>query len=575
MKILIYLILIFLLWLSLIFGLDPGLANASVPDLQDTSISNYTQRSWQDEYLYLSSSGFNYDHIVFKTELQFDEEKSYFLNVYSRSPAVYSTVQIAYILENFDIANLPPEVTTTEAYFTTKLIKTGWNKIELKPVNNQQIKGFKLSLATPGSIVFYGNASEVAGICTHVFSPFISVSTKTTSGESDQKGSETTINKETLNIKYKVFQESKETNTVSQSPDNGQILGASTLASEPITPPKTFKLAAPTRCILHDYIGFPDKKTYYKCEFEPTKIKEVTNRKHASNSYEINITSSTTPKMIFTIYKHSCKRQTLLDPKTFFSCIDVQGKPTTKTFIPMVESIPVIANQLSKSTFTTQKNFQINTMKTNTDYAKKKLFLKSRLIASIKYNAKRPPIVINHYPIISSSTTIPAAIEDQSKPLAFFFKDDSVITQFFGKNKKGILHSGIDFALTKKPVYSPAGGEVVSYAWDDYYSKCLSGGNILKLKHSSKLFTVYMHLKSKDTAKNKLEPNERIATTGNTGSFNCKNLGYHLHFEVRLSAKQKDAVNPLDYIDLDWSKIKILTNENLPGNIPPTIKLIK
>lgn len=113
------------------------------------------------------------------------------------------------------------------------------------------------------------------------------------------------------------------------------------------------------------------------------------------------------------------------------------------------------------------------------------------------------------------------------------------IVSAFGP-RSGSFHDGIDIsAATGSPVYAAHSGSVV------YAGNRLSGyGNLIILRHSSGLTTVYAHNdRLLVSTGDKVRRGENIAEVGSTGHA----TGPHLHFEVRTRDKQDRyvAVDPM------------------------------
>jgi len=113
------------------------------------------------------------------------------------------------------------------------------------------------------------------------------------------------------------------------------------------------------------------------------------------------------------------------------------------------------------------------------------------------------------------------------------------IVSSFGP-RSGTFHDGIDIAATEgTPVYAAHSGSVV------YAGNRLSGyGNLVILRHSSGLTTVYAHNdRLLVSTGDKVRRGENIAEVGSTGHA----TGPHLHFEVRTRDKQERyvAVDPM------------------------------
>ncbi|MEJ5377498.1 MAG: peptidoglycan DD-metalloendopeptidase family protein [bacterium] len=103
--------------------------------------------------------------------------------------------------------------------------------------------------------------------------------------------------------------------------------------------------------------------------------------------------------------------------------------------------------------------------------------------------------------------------------------------------RNGMKHSGIDItAPLGTPVVAAAEGEVM------YKGQLRGYGNILILRHSEELATVYAHLNEiRASEHQRVRQGETIGTVGNSG----QSEGAHLHFEVRV---KNVARNPLFYL---------------------------
>lgn len=102
----------------------------------------------------------------------------------------------------------------------------------------------------------------------------------------------------------------------------------------------------------------------------------------------------------------------------------------------------------------------------------------------------------------------------------------------------GRIHKGIDWATpVGTAVRASCGGTVVSAGWSNGYGYCIT------LRHPDGRQTRYAHLsKILVSTGQKVEQNERIALSGNTG----RSTGPHVHFEILINGAQ---VNPLQYLN--------------------------
>lgn len=174
---------------------------------------------------------------------------------------------------------------------------------------------------------------------------------------------------------------------------------------------------------------------------------------------------------------------------------------------------------------------------------------------------------------LQKTYTVPISIQkaepnEPSKPFSFPFSSVVGVSQWHGFTQYQKPHTGIDFSVAKKDTLAIGDGLVVGKGWDSYFGKCLSGGNYLTIKHDNGMYTVYFHLEESfvDVGK-KVKKGDLIAKTGNSGFWNCQPLAYHLHFELRADRLQSSHVNPVEYIQQDWSKILTVGYKQNPGRL--------
>ena len=130
-------------------------------------------------------------------------------------------------------------------------------------------------------------------------------------------------------------------------------------------------------------------------------------------------------------------------------------------------------------------------------------------------------------------------LNGQSKQRAFLSSplEFSRITSGFAMRMHPILntwkqHKGVDYgAPIGTPVRSVGDGSVEFAGWQNGY------GNVIHIKHSADLETVYAHLSRIEvTQGEKIAQGETIGAVGMTGWA----TGPHLHFEVKIDGEQKD-----------------------------------
>ncbi|HHX99271.1 TPA: M23 family metallopeptidase [Candidatus Dojkabacteria bacterium] len=154
------------------------------------------------------------------------------------------------------------------------------------------------------------------------------------------------------------------------------------------------------------------------------------------------------------------------------------------------------------------------------------------------------------------------------KPFIFPFSKPVGVSQWHGYTDYQKPHTGIDFSVAKQETRAVGNGVVIAKGYDTYYGKCHSGGNFLTVKHDNGMHTVYFHLDQSyvDVGK-KVKKGEVIAKTGNSGSWNCQPLAYHLHFETRKKRSQSTHVDPVKYIEQDWDLIPTANYKKYPGRL--------
>jgi murein DD-endopeptidase MepM/ murein hydrolase activator NlpD len=130
-------------------------------------------------------------------------------------------------------------------------------------------------------------------------------------------------------------------------------------------------------------------------------------------------------------------------------------------------------------------------------------------------------------------------LDGQSKQRTFLASplEFSRVTSGFAMRMHPILntwkqHNGVDYGAPSGTPVRAIGDGVVEFAgWQNGY------GNVVHIKHTNDLTTVYAHLSHIDVAKGaKVEQGETIGAVGQTGWA----TGPHLHFEVKVDGVQQD-----------------------------------
>lgn len=213
--------------------------------------------------------------------------------------------------------------------------------------------------------------------------------------------------------------------------------------------------------------------------------------------------------------------------------------------------------------------FEITLISPN-KYTNADISVSTEITSSFKYSGKW--IDINKTSDKSKSVKVPQEkVIDQTSnaPFSFPFKKVIGVTQWHGNTAFQAPHTGIDFGSIKEPIYAIADGEIMEAKLDDYYGKCLSGGYYIKIKHNNGKYSVYLHLKDLNGRKKGtyVKKGELLAYSGNTGTYNCQPLGYHLHFEIRKGDLQATHTNPVPYINIDWNTVPTLDAKKYPQRL--------
>ena len=159
------------------------------------------------------------------------------------------------------------------------------------------------------------------------------------------------------------------------------------------------------------------------------------------------------------------------------------------------------------------------------------------------------------------------------RPYSFPFPYTIGVTQWHGNTVFSKPHTGIDFGATLEPIFALSQGVVASAGYDRYYGECQSGGYYLNIKHPDGKHSVYMHLDGNSFSKYKwkvgdpVRKAQTLGLSGNSGSYNCQPLGYHLHLETRDGSAQSTHTDPVRSIRYDWDDVLTINAERFPGRL--------
>ena len=111
-------------------------------------------------------------------------------------------------------------------------------------------------------------------------------------------------------------------------------------------------------------------------------------------------------------------------------------------------------------------------------------------------------------------------------------------------------------------------GVVVSAKQSTPYSECGNSGRAIVVKLDSGQYMSYMHLDSIRVKNGDIvKRGDLLAVSGNTGTFNCQPLGYHLHFELREGRWQSSHIDPVPYLSVNWNLIPTNKANIFPGRL--------
>lgn len=148
---------------------------------------------------------------------------------------------------------------------------------------------------------------------------------------------------------------------------------------------------------------------------------------------------------------------------------------------------------------------------------------------------------------------IDLSIESKFSKISMPLKEGLNITSPFGTRIHPIfgntkMHNGVDLEANYVLVYSVLDGIVTEAGWDDN-----GGGNYIKVLHSNRFETSYLHLSEMYyKVGEKVKAGYIIAKSGNSGN----STGAHLHFAVKEFGRY---INPIQFLN-DLKKANNLIN---------------
>ncbi len=310
------------------------------------------------------------------------------------------------------------------------------------------------------------------------------------------------------------------------------------------------------------------------CTPPSPKLAHLLNYGKIGTNYWLETYGTIQKRLKLKIKHKRCKKTTIIDPRTWFRCVEQIHRISTKTVRPRnyISSI-VNGNELTtyKQAVDSHSHFH-TTNYTRHNTQAKKLSVRNTGIKQLRID--NVWIDLNVTSKNSDLVKIPKPISPSHKGFIFFFNKMVGVTQWHGHTAYQSPHTGIDFGSYREPILAPADGVIKVAKWDDYLGACNSGGYYMRIEHENGMNTVYLHLENfKNTNGHswkkgeKIKQGQQIGISGNSGAWNCQSLGYHLHFELRKDRYQINHVNPVPYIDVDWDKIPTLNWQTYPGRL--------
>jgi murein DD-endopeptidase MepM/ murein hydrolase activator NlpD len=319
-----------------------------------------------------------------------------------------------------------------------------------------------------------------------------------------------------------------------------------------------------------------DKKEFNqrKCKTNSPKLVHIINHGKGGETYWVDSFGTVQSEIELEITHKYCKKKTFFDPRTWFSCVELTKGNSKETITPRKYIHNYIGNEklnTYKETVRKGRNFEI-TSYTFDDPKSKTLRANLKQLDSLKIDGVW--IDFKAESKKSNSMKVPKAIEYSEKDFNFMFEKLIGVTQWHGYTAYQSPHPGIDFGSVKEKVIAPASGYIRFLGWDNYGGHCKSGGNVARIEHDNGMHTVYMHMKNfkKQTSGTweigeRIKKGQQLGISGNSGYWNCQSFGYHLHFELRKDRYQRNHVDPVPFINVNWDKIPTIGWQTYPGRL--------
>lgn len=318
------------------------------------------------------------------------------------------------------------------------------------------------------------------------------------------------------------------------------------------------------------------------CNLPTPIITEIRNTQIDKHEWGVGFKINQPHRILTMVQYVKCKKKNFWDPITWFGCREEKinkeeySQEVNYSFIMRIKG----KNYPTYHMIETEKDNYDMYFDVPTDLHGKNAQIFSLTIFSMKLDQEEW-LDFNRATNLSINKIVPKAkvafdqiTPEDNKPFRFVFNKLINVTQWHGFTAFQSPHTGIDFAAKNENIYAPGDGVIETKTWDTYGKKCNSGGNVMRIRHTNGMHSVYMHL-TKDyngeitrlAVGDKVKKGQLIGQTGNSGEYNCQPLGYHLHFELRKGRLQSTHVDPVPYVSANWDKIITVNSAGIPGRL--------
>lgn len=269
--------------------------------------------------------------------------------------------------------------------------------------------------------------------------------------------------------------------------------------------------------------------------------------------FSLNIQGIYSEKIYANVQVYSCKPFSIVDFDTWFKC----KKRLIDWFRGEIEPIYIVNGNTTKDGV-----FNISSISKD-DISRKRYNITFEIHFSYK-SIEWTDWMYTQTEYIE----IPEAKQIERKPFIFPLDQYIGVTQWYGCTQYQCPHGGIDFGARLNKVLSIGDGVVQKVGYDKYGGECNQGGNFVLVKHTNGMYSAYFHLKEYSVKNGDfLQKGDTIGISGNSGKWNCQNLGYHLHFATRKNIYSSSHTNPVPYINIDWNMIPTLGKDMYPKRL--------